>query len=153
VTPTNVDAHTGVWAVDTSVAVAFLDATHSAHRTCVAAVADRRPAISGHAAFETYSVLTRMPGRGRVPPSDALAAVRAAFPDPCWLEADEHTALLRRLADIGITGGRVYDALVGEASRARERTLLTRDHRAIRTYDLLGVGYEYVAEQDHRLDR
>ena len=38
----------------------------------------------------------------------------------------------------------VYDALVGEAARQDGRTLLTRDARACRTYDLLGVRYELV---------
>jgi predicted nucleic acid-binding protein len=150
VTPTNADPSAPTWAVDTSVAVAYLDASHSAHETCVAALVDRQPALSGHATFETYSVLTRLPGRSRISPSDALAALRAAFPDPCWLMPDEHTALLDRLEDVGIVGGRVYDALVGEAARVRERILLTRDQRAIRTYDLLGIGYEVVAEPDDR---
>lgn len=35
-------------------------------------------------------------------------------------------------------------ALVGEAARVHGLTLLTRDRRAVRTYDLLGVHYEMV---------
>jgi hypothetical protein len=38
----------------------------------------------------------------------------------------------------------VYDALVGEAARQDGRVLLTRDLRASRTYELLGVRYELV---------
>jgi len=38
----------------------------------------------------------------------------------------------------------VYDALVGEAARLADRTLLTRDRRAIRVYDLLEVTYRFV---------
>jgi len=45
---------------------------------------------------------------------------------------------------VGITGGGVYDALVGEAARTNGRRLLTRDHRARRTYELLGVDYSLV---------
>lgn len=45
---------------------------------------------------------------------------------------------------IGITGGAIYDALVGEAARVHGARLLTRDLRARRTYDLLGVEYDII---------
>jgi predicted nucleic acid-binding protein len=63
VTPSSVES--SGWAVDTSVAVAFLDAGHSAHEVCVTALDGRVAALSGHAAFESYSVLTRLPEPGR----------------------------------------------------------------------------------------
>lgn len=139
--PSNADQR---WAVDTSVAVAYLDAGHSAHDVCVAALTGRTAALAGHAAFETYSVLTRLPGSIRVLPVDAKNALTAAFPEPCWLAPDDQHQLLRRVADIGITGGAVYDALVGAAALSAGRVLLTRDHRARVTYDLLGVNYQLV---------
>ena len=40
---------------------------------------------------------------------------------------------------VGATG-----ALVGEAARTNQCRLLTRDLRARRTYDLLGVEYDFV---------
>jgi len=43
------------------VALAALDPTHEAHPACRRAVIDLRPALAGHAVFETYSVLTRLP--------------------------------------------------------------------------------------------
>lgn len=141
--PTNADESAG-WAVDTSVAVAYLDGGHAAHDICVAAVGDRQPALAGHATFESYSVLTRLPEPARVSGTVALAALEAAFTGSCWLSATEHAELLRRLGTVGVVGGGVYDALVGEAARRRGRTLLTRDHRARRVYDLLGVRYELV---------
>ncbi|MDR0627499.1 MAG: type II toxin-antitoxin system VapC family toxin [Bifidobacteriaceae bacterium] len=132
------------WAVDTSVAVAFLDQGHSAHLTCVAALSGRVAALAGHAAFESYSVLTRLPEPGRVSPADARRALEAAFPEDCWLSATAQRELAKRLADAGIAGGAVFDALVGEAARAAGRTLLTRDRRALATYDRLGVSYQIV---------
>ncbi|MDR1265588.1 MAG: type II toxin-antitoxin system VapC family toxin [Propionibacteriaceae bacterium] len=132
------------WAVDTSVAVAFLDAGHGAHEPCVTALRDRAAALSGHAAFESYSVLTRLPEPNRVSATDARRALKAAFPEPCWLSADDQDSLMRRLAAVGIAGGAVFDALVGEAARADGRVLLTRDRRALPTYDLLGVAYRVV---------
>jgi PIN domain len=133
-----------LFAVDTSVAVASVDQSHAAHQACRTASKQHRPALSGHAAFETFSVLTRMPGALRVDGVTATAVLEAAFPDRIFLNAEAHAALLNRLAVVGILGGAVYDALVGEVARDHSRILLTRDRRAMRTYDLLGVAYEFV---------
>lgn len=130
--------------MDTSVAVAALDASHEAHTRCRAAAQHHRPALAGHAAFETYSVLTRLPGVARVSPDVALAAIDAAFPERCWMNGSQQGRLLGRLGGSGIEGGMVYDALVGEAARVAGRGLLTRDVRARRVYDLLGVSYLFI---------
>jgi predicted nucleic acid-binding protein len=132
------------FAVDASVAVAAVDGAHAAHEVCVDRARRLRPWLAGHAAFETFSVLTRMPGQLAVDAPTAASVIARAFPDVCWPSADEMVSLLRRMGPLGITGGAVYDALVGEAARADGRILLTRDHRARRTYDLLGVAYEMV---------
>ena len=44
----------------------------------------------------------------------------------------------------GVAGGAVYDALVGEAARVNGCRLLTRDQRAKRTYELLGVDHQIL---------
>lgn len=132
------------FAVDTSVAVAALDSVHTAHAPCRAVVIERRPALAGHAVFETYSVLTRMP-RPLAPDSRTAAdLIGRLFPTICSLAGADERELLERIGTIGIAGGAVYDALVGEAARLDHRTLLTRDQRARRTYDLLGVDHELV---------
>ena len=132
------------YAVDTSVAVAALDACHAAHVECRERVMATSPVLAGHAAFETYSVLTRMPGGLRLDAPVAAAVIRVAFPQRCWLSAAASEALLELCGPLGVTGGAVYDALVGEAARVNGRVLLTRDRRAQRTYDLLGVDYELL---------
>ncbi len=132
------------WAVDTSVAVAALDASHAAHGPCREAVSRRRPTLAGHAAFETYSVLTRMPGSLALDGPTADSVIAATFPLVTWLAEEAAIKLLRRVGAVGIVGGAVYDALVGEAARVGRFRLLTRDLRARRTYDLLGVDYELV---------
>lgn len=134
------------WAVDTSVAVAVLDAAHLAHEVCRAAWREHRPVLAGHAAFELFSVLTRMPGPLSVDIGDAALLIERAFPQVTWLDPASSADLARRLPSLGITGGAVYDALVGEAARCNGFSLLTRDHRAKRTYDLLGVDYRLVSE-------
>lgn len=138
------DAASNLCAVDTSVAVAFLDAAHTAHTACIEALRGRSPALAGHAALETYAVLTRLPGSLQVSPSDASAALDSAFPEPCWLTPRQQQSLLRRLGDSGVIGGMVYDALVGEAARVHGRQLVTRDRRATATYEFLGVEYELI---------
>lgn len=130
--------------VDTSVAVAALDAGHAAHVSCRAAVIEHRPALAGHATFETYSVLTRMPGPLAIDPPAAADAIRRLYPETCWLDSASAAALLARCGPIGIVGGAIYDALVAEAARVHGRRLLTRDQRARRTYDLVGVEYVMV---------
>lgn len=132
------------FAVDTSVAVAALDGSHAAHAICRRRVMETGAALAGHAAFETYSVLTRMPGELHLDAPVAAKLLDDAFPDRCWPDADATDALLRRCGTVGIAGGAVYDALVGQAALSHGRTLLTRDRRAQRTYDILGVRYELV---------
>lgn len=132
------------FATDTSVAVAALDAGHAAHVECRRRIRETGAALAGHAAFETYSVLTRMPGQLRLDAPTASKILRMAFPQRCWLDAQAADELMTQCGVLGIIGGAVYDALVADAARVNNRTLLTRDRRAQRTYDLLGVAYELV---------
>ncbi|MDQ2710066.1 MAG: VapC toxin family PIN domain ribonuclease, partial [Actinomycetota bacterium] len=62
--PTSVDAGPELL-VDTSVAVALSVADHEGRAACRAGVEGRRIGLAGHAAFETFSVLTRLPGPAR----------------------------------------------------------------------------------------
>lgn len=132
------------FAVDASVAVAALDGSHAVHAACRAVVIERRPLLAGHAAFETMSVLTRMPGPLAVDPPTASMVIDRMFTGVAWLDRRAATSLLERLGAVGIAGGAVYDALVGEAARTHGLVLLTRDQRARRTYDLIGVEHEFV---------
>jgi predicted nucleic acid-binding protein len=135
----------GRWAVDTSVAVASLVESHAAHQTCRSTAASLRPALAGHAAFETYSVLTRLPGPARVTPTTAAHLLEQAFPLRCWLTDEQQDDLLRRLPGLDLSGGMVYDALVAEAARLAGRTLLTRDSRALKTYAVVRATVSFVA--------
>lgn len=132
------------WACDTSVAVASLDPSHEAHAACRRALLELRPALAGHAAFETYSVLTRLPLPLRLRPDQASQVLTSAFPDGCWLNASDAGVLWSRLAELAVVGGATFDALVAAAAQADGRRLLTRDRRAERTYRTVGVDYEFV---------
>ncbi len=124
--------------------MAYLDAGHSAHRVCTEFLSGRSAVLAGHAAFESFAVLTRLPGDAQVSPPDAIAGLRAAFGEPCWLPIEAQKSLFARLGTSGLSGGAVYDALVGEAARVNELTLVTRDRRAMPTYRFLGVDFLVV---------
>jgi len=93
------------WAADTSFAVAALDQAHEAHEACRASARDHRPALAGHAAFETFSVLTRLPGAMRVAPATVTDLLTRSFPERCWLSPKEQAALLERLGSLDLVGG------------------------------------------------
>lgn len=125
--------------VDTSVAVALVVADHVHHANVTRMLRRRRLGLAGHAAFETFSVLTRLPPPARREPKVVDDVLRAGFPATRFLGADDAAVLFRRLASLGIGGGNVYDALVGAVAVAHELPLATRDTRAVDVYRALDV--------------
>ncbi len=130
--------------LDTSVAVAFLVGDHAHHDEVFTALADRELGLAGHAAFETFSVLTRLPPPARRTPTVVIELLEANFPHTRFLNAGAAAALLASLGASGIAGGSVYDALVGAAALEHELTLVTLDRRAVATYHALGVDVELI---------
>lgn len=126
-------------ALDTSVAIPLLVSTHRAHAAVVAWWDGREVALSGHAVAETYSVLTRLPGDLRLTPQDAARLLAERFAPPLLLGLKAQRGLVGRLADLGVAGGSVYDALVALAAAEHGCTLGTRDARAKSTYETVGV--------------
>ncbi|MBA3421411.1 MAG: type II toxin-antitoxin system VapC family toxin [Thermoleophilaceae bacterium] len=131
--------------VDTSVAIALVVSDHGDHVATLEAMADRRLGLAGHAAFETFSVLTRLPPPARRTPAAVARILASDFPGTRFLSAGAATGLLERLAPNGIAGGSVYDALVGAAAAEHDLTLVTRDRRALETYRRLDVRVELLA--------
>ena len=130
--------------VDTSVAVALVVGDHEHHAATTRAVGRYRLGLAGHAAFETYSVLTRLPAPARRSPGVVARVLDASFPATRFLGARDTETLLGRLAGLGIAGGAVYDALVGAAAVGHDLTLATRDQRAVEVYRLLDVELELL---------
>lgn len=125
--------------LDTSVAVALLIADHEAHARTIEATHGMRLGLAGHAWFETYSVITRMPPGARRSPAVVRALLDHNFPGAWFLDGPAAATLTGELARLGLAGGAVYDALVGAAARHHGVRLLTSDARALRTYAALGV--------------
>lgn len=130
--------------VDTTVAVALVVADHEHHAATLDAVGSRLLGLAGHAAFETFSVLTRLPPPARRAPEAIVEVMTANFPASRYLSVEGAARLLPRLASVGIAGGAVYDALVGAAAAEHGVVLATRDRRAVETYRLLGVDVELL---------
>jgi predicted nucleic acid-binding protein len=130
--------------VDTSVAVALSVADHERHQTVSRALRGRSLGLAGHAAFETFSVLTRLPPPARRSPATVGRLLDASFPVSRFLGARATASLLDELGRAGIAGGAVYDALVGACANEHALPLATSDRRALETYRALNVRVEWL---------
>jgi hypothetical protein len=103
-----------------------------------------RLGLAGHAAFETFSVLTRLPPPGRRSSTAVSRMLHANFPSSRFLSAD---AAARLFDDVGrgtIAGGAVYDALVAACAADHGIALATLDRRALDTYREVGAQVELL---------
>ena len=131
-------------AVDTSVVVAAFASWHEGHATAVAALV-RRPRVPAHVLVESYSVLTRLPPPHRASGDIVAAFLAERFADtPLALPARAHLRLVEQAAAAGITGGGIHDALIAATALHAKARLLTRDRRAVATYERFRVDYELL---------
>lgn len=128
---------------DTSVLVAALAVWHDGHEASRRALSEVT-AVPAHVLLECYSVLTRLPHGQRIAPASAAAALAALRWKVLDLPPDSTSALIAACAAGEISGGATYDALVGTTAREHGLTLLTRDRRARKTYEALGIAYALV---------
>jgi len=143
--PTGMDAESDeVLLLDSSAAIALVVEDHEAHAATMEAVRGRRLGLAGHAWFETYSVLTRLPGALRRSPADVASLLAHDFPASAFLAQKAAAALCPELARLGISGGAVYDALVAAAARQHDRALVSGDVRARVVYEALGARVRIV---------
>lgn len=139
------DAELGdILLLDSSLAMPILLVGHEAHARAMDAARGYRLGLAGHAWFETYSVLTRLPPGLRRSPADAFVLLDRNFPATVFLSDTASASVLRELAQLGVSGGAVYDALVGAAAREHRLSLMSRDVRAKSVYDALGVETQFV---------
>jgi predicted nucleic acid-binding protein len=132
-------------APDSSVLIPALASSYVGHERCFAALAGRSPRLISHVAFETTSVLSRMPEGLRMAPMTVREALDRDFPDS-WLalDADAQRACLARAVDSGLRGGALYDALIAATAAAHDATLLSADRRASAAYEAMGARVEYL---------
>lgn len=130
--------------LDTSAAIALTLKDHDQHDATLARVRGKQLGLAGHAWFESYAVLTRLPGGRRRSPADAARLLAQNFPASVFLSEAASRDLSAELARLTISGGAVYDALVGAAAREHGQPLFSRDTRAESTYEALGVISEVI---------
>lgn len=131
--------------VDTSLAVPALVTWHVASDT--ARQVAQGAHIPAHARLETYSVLTRMPAPHRLDTSVVADLLEEWFPAGRIIVTSEDLSvtIVERCRQAGVGGGAVYDALVGLTAAGADAELLSRDARAARTYQTLGVPFRLIS--------
>lgn len=129
---------------DTSAAVAVVLPDHVHHQAARARLDAEVCGLAGHAAFEAYSVLTRLPNPNRLTPRAARTLLARRFTADRFLDAQASATLLAAISELGIVGGAVYDALVAATTIHHDLPLVTCDARAVETYRRLGARFELL---------
>jgi len=126
---------------DTSVLVPIFVPGHQHHERSLSVFsrADRNTAYCGaHSLAEVYASLTRLPGKYRAAPEQALMCLDIIGErlNLIALGVAEYISAIREAAGLGIEGGALYDALLGAcAIKARADILYTWNTR---NYQRLG---------------
>lgn len=139
---------------DTSVLVAAMVAGHPRHGVALPWVQYARAKASfylaGHTLAELYAVLTKLPVSPRISPDTARLMIQKNIigQGKCVvLTPEEYLAVVMRMADLGITGGAVYDGLIAAAARktAADRLLTFNGRDFLRVWP---EGHGIVTEPD-----
>ncbi len=117
--------------LDTSIFVSAFWGDHPHHAPSVKllAAADKEHSSSAvHSLAEVYSVMTELPVKPVIPPEQALLFV-AEMRERCTLitlDEGDYFEAIRGVAEKGLPGGRVYDALILRcAAKAKAQTIYT----------------------------
>ncbi len=126
-------------AADTSVVVAAFSTWHEFH-SVARGICESKPLLPIHAALEVYSVLTRMPDPFRAPAQVVAQYLALEWEQRLILPSQESIAALpARCSNAGITGGSIYDVLIGVTAADNACQLVTLDRRAMLNVMALGV--------------
>jgi predicted nucleic acid-binding protein len=108
---------------DTSVVISGVLSDHPQHAYAQPWLAQAKAGafealVSGHSLAELYSVLTRLPRTPRITPAEALQLIQTnlAPHTVVTLSAKDYVRLIEDLAQVGIAGGAVYDAVIAKAA-------------------------------------
>ncbi len=127
---------------DSSVLIPALSSRHGEHTLCRPHLG-RIGALPAHVLLETYSWLTGMRGHS-VSPKTVLSSFDALNIAVVQLPPGQYLPLLARFAGSGRSGAAIYDAQIAATAKHHGLTLLSRDRRAAKVYDLVGVDYELI---------
>ncbi|HUY29059.1 MAG TPA: PIN domain-containing protein [Candidatus Binataceae bacterium] len=112
---------------DTSVLVAAAVRHHPHHPQAARALREsfggrHSGFLAVHSIAETYAVLTRLPILPAIHPSEALRIIEENFLahlHPLSLGAKEYREVVKEVAEMGLKGGVIYDALLLRCARKR----------------------------------
>ena len=116
---------------DTSVLIAAFWRAHIHHDASVQLFASANPAHSAcsvHSLAEVYAVMTALPVKPPIPAEQAFLFVQEVQSRLTLvsLEPAEYFETIQRAADLGLTSGRIYDALLlRSAAKCQARTIYT----------------------------
>lgn len=121
---------------DTAVLVAAMVQSHTFHARAFPWLArvkrgELEGAVASHTLAELYAVLTTLPVTPRIAPGTAWRLIRENVEHAMRvvsLSSTDYRSLLRRLAELGIAGGAVYDAVIARAAeKIHAQRVLTFD--------------------------
>jgi predicted nucleic acid-binding protein len=123
---------------DSSVLVAAFATWHERHDEARRKIREVHDLVA-QAELEAYSVLTRLPEPFRMRPAIVAQFLGQFAGRRLVLGASARGRLVHRLAELELTGGAAYDALIGATAAAHAVPLLTLDQRAARVYERVGA--------------
>lgn len=106
---------------DTSVLIPPFYGDHPHHKASILAIEPIEPGegfCAAHSLVETYSTVTRLPGKYRASAEQARLYIESLLEklQPVALTAEEYPAALKEYADIGTVGGAIYDAMIARCA-------------------------------------
>ena len=119
---------------DTSTLVAAMVGPHPMHHRVLPWLQQAHEgqiefSVASHTLAELYAVLTRLPVRPRMSPGTALRLIGQNVESQAKiisLTPADYGAVIRRMAELGVAGGAIYDALIARAAyKIKAERLLT----------------------------
>ena len=110
---------------DTSVLVAAIVESHPFHVRAFpwlkrAKLQEFNMLIASHAVAELYAVLTTLPVTPKIMPGVASHLISnniQSIADVISLSSSDYFSIIRRISDLGLSGGIIYDALIVKAAQ------------------------------------
>jgi predicted nucleic acid-binding protein len=127
--------------LDTSVLVAATVEAHPSHDVALPWLQKARSGeitglVAAHSLAEFYAVLTTLPIEPRITPTIARELIThnvLGALEIVYLSGEDYIAVISHLADLGISGGATYDALIMHAaSKASVERVVTLDEKDFR---------------------
>ena len=127
--------------LDTSILVAAMVEAHPAHEQGLAWLkrvtrGTDKGLVAAHSLAELYAILTTLPVRPPIPPSDAWRLIQHNVVqnlEIVFLSDQDYVQVIEQLAALGIVGGATYDALIlRAAAKAKVDLVVTLNEKDFR---------------------